>query len=101
MKNEYINQSKLMANYKITRRLVKLFFPDPDFTCVNPFGAGLPPELMFSVERVERVMETEEFQRELAITRKHSKKHRLRGPETYPGRKGYPKEEGKISVSAS
>lgn len=101
MTKKYLNQSRIMQKYNITRRLMKLFFSAPDFTNPNPFGEGLPPELMFSMERVKRIIQTDEFQRELEISKKHSKKHRNRDHSTYPGRKGYPKKEEDNCIAAS
>lgn len=93
MNKNYINQKTMKNRYRITDRLVKIFFADPDYTNTNPFGAGLPPERMFAVERIEKVIETQKFKEEFEYSMKFSKRHKNRDHSTYPGRKGYPKKD--------
>lgn len=93
MKENYVNQITMMNRYRITKRLVKIFFAEPDYTNTNPFGAGLPPERMFAVERIEKVIETQKFKEEFEYSMKFSKRHKNRDRSTYPGRKGYPKKD--------
>lgn len=69
-KIQMITKSRLKSERGWTDKLLKTFLPDPDLTKPNPNYKSGPPMLLFSLEKIEAIERTEEFQLEQASVAK-------------------------------
>jgi hypothetical protein len=75
-KTEMITKSRLKSERGWTDKLIKEFLPVPDATKPNPNYKNGPPMLLFAIDRINNIEETNEFKalQEGAAKRKESAK---------------------------
>ena len=61
-----ITKSRLKSERGWTDKLIETFAPVPDLTKPNPNYRSSPPMLLFNLEKIERIEQTEEFKIEQA-----------------------------------
>lgn len=69
-KKPMITKSRLKSERGWTDKLLKIFLPIPDLTKQNPNYRSGPPMLLYYIDRVERIEDTEEFKSEKSRTSK-------------------------------
>jgi hypothetical protein len=69
-KTSMITKSILKSERGWTDKLLKLFLPAPDLTKLNPNYKSGPPMLLFNIDSIEKIEETEEFKTEQVDTAK-------------------------------
>jgi hypothetical protein len=65
-----ITKSRLKSERGWTDKLIKEFLPAPDLTKPNPNYKSGPPMLLFAIDRIEKIEQTEEFKAQQPDTEK-------------------------------
>ena len=65
-----ITKSRLKSERGWTDKLIKEFLPTPDLTKPNPNYKSGPPMLLFAIDRIEKIEQTEEFKAKQPDTEK-------------------------------
>ena len=84
----YTWENKLKRDYGWTRRLIKKFYPKPDFHRAPP-APDLKEYNMMMESKILDIMESDEFKKEWERSLRFAARHINRDRKTYPGCKGY------------